>query len=46
MDEVENRTFDEIRVGEGASLTRTLTAEDLQLVAAVSGDVDPAHVEI
>ncbi len=46
MDEIENRTFDEIRVGEGASLTRTLTAEDLQLVAAVSGDVDPAHVEV
>jgi phosphotransacetylase/acyl dehydratase len=45
MDEVENRTFDEIRVGDRASLTRTLTAEDLQLVAAVSGDVDPAHVE-
>jgi phosphotransacetylase/acyl dehydratase len=46
MDEVENRTFDEIRVGESASLTRTLTAEDLQLVAAVSGEVDPAHVEV
>jgi phosphate acetyltransferase len=46
MDEIENRTFDEIRVGESASLTRTLTAEDLQLVAAVSGDIDPAHVEV
>ena len=46
MDVIENRTFDEIRVGEGASLTRTLTSEDLQLVAAVSGDVDPAHVEL
>ncbi|HEY7540823.1 MAG TPA: bifunctional enoyl-CoA hydratase/phosphate acetyltransferase [Methylomirabilota bacterium] len=46
MDEVENRTFDEIRVGEGASLTRTLTAEDLRLVVAGSGDVDPAHVEV
>ena len=46
VDVIENRTFDEIRVGEGASLTRTLTADDLQLVAAVSGDVDPAHVEV
>jgi phosphotransacetylase/acyl dehydratase len=46
MDEVENRTFDEIRVGDSASLTRTLTAEDLQRVAAVSGDIDPAHVEV
>jgi phosphate acetyltransferase/phosphate butyryltransferase len=43
---LENRTFDEIRVGESASLTRTLTAEDLRLVAALSGDVDPAHVEL
>ena len=46
MDVIENRTFDEIGVGERASLTRTLRAEDLQLVAAVSGDVDPAHLEI
>jgi phosphate acetyltransferase/phosphate butyryltransferase len=46
VDAVENRTFDEIGVGERASVTRTLTAEDLQLVAAVSGAVDPAHVEI
>ena len=46
MNVIENRTFDEIGAGESASLTRTLTAEDLQLVAAVSGDVDPAHVEI
>jgi phosphate acetyltransferase/phosphate butyryltransferase len=43
---LENRTFDEIREGESASLTRTLTAEDLRLVAAVSGDVDPGHVEV
>jgi phosphate acetyltransferase len=46
VDVIENRTFDEIRIGESASLTRTLTAEDLQLVSAVSGDVDPAHVEV
>jgi phosphate acetyltransferase len=46
VDVIENRTFDEIWIGERASLTRTLTAEDLQLIAAVSGDVDPAHVEV
>ena len=46
VDVTEGRTFDEIRVGETASLARTLTAEQLQLVAAVAGDVDPAHVEL
>jgi phosphate acetyltransferase/phosphate butyryltransferase len=46
VDVIENRTFDEIGAGESASLTRTLAAADLQLVAAVAGDVDPAHVEI
>lgn len=33
---IENRTFDEIAVGDTASLTRTLTADDIQLFAAVS----------
>ena len=42
---IENRTFDEISIGETASLTRTLTTDDIQLFAAVSGDVNPAHVD-
>ncbi|WP_454883358.1 bifunctional enoyl-CoA hydratase/phosphate acetyltransferase [Sphingomonas oryzagri] len=42
---IENRTFDEIKVGETASLTRTLTPDDIQLFAAVSGDVNPAHLD-
>jgi len=42
---IENHTFDEIRVGEGARLTRTLKAEDIQLFAAMSGDVNPLHVD-
>ncbi len=46
MEVIENRTFDEIRVGEDASLTRTLTPDDLRLVAAVFGEADPAHVEV
>ena len=46
MDYIENRTFEEIEVGESASLTRALTADDLQLLASVSGDVAPAHVEL
>jgi phosphate butyryltransferase len=42
---VENRTFDELRVGDTASTTRAVTAEDVQLFAAVSGDVNPAHMD-
>jgi phosphate acetyltransferase len=42
---IENRTFEEIAVGDTASLTRTLTREDLQLFAVMSGDVNPAHLD-
>jgi phosphate acetyltransferase len=42
---IENRTFAEIEVGEHATLTRTLTREDIELFAAMSGDVNPAHVD-
>ena len=42
---IENKTFDEIRVGDGASLQRTLTPRDIQLFAVMSGDVNPAHVD-
>ena len=44
-DYLKNRTFDEIRVGDSASLVRTLTEQDLRLFAAVSGDVNPTHVD-
>ncbi len=42
---ITNRTFDEIAIGETASLARTLTPDDIQLFAAVSGDVNPAHLD-
>lgn len=42
---IENRTFDEIAIGESASSVRTLTQEDIELFALVSGDVNPAHLE-
>jgi acyl dehydratase len=45
MDYIENRTFDEIQVGDSASLARTLTPEDVKLFAVMSGDVNPAHVD-
>jgi phosphotransacetylase/acyl dehydratase len=46
MDYLENRTFDEIQVGDTASLTRTLTEKDIQVFAIMSGDINPAHVDI
>ena len=42
---IENRTFDQLKAGDSACLTRTLTARDIQLFAAVSGDVNPAHLD-
>jgi phosphotransacetylase/acyl dehydratase len=45
MDYVENRTFDEIKIGDSASLVRTLTRDDISLFAVMSGDVNPTHVD-
>lgn len=45
VDLIENHTFDEISVGDSEQLTRTLKVEDIQLFAAMSGDVNPTHVD-
>jgi len=42
---IENRVFDEIAVGETASVTRTVRQEDIDLFAVVSGDVNPTHLD-
>jgi len=42
---IENRTYDEIKIGDSAVLTRTLRPEDIQLYAIMSGDVNPTHVD-
>jgi phosphate acetyltransferase len=39
-----NVTYDEIQPGASASLTRTLSQTDIEVLALVSGDVDPFHV--
>lgn len=44
-DMIENRTFDEIAIGDTASAVRTLGETDIQLFALVSGDVNPAHLD-
>ena len=42
---IQNRTFDEIQVGDTASGSRTLTADDLSLFAIVSGNINPRHLD-
>ena len=44
-DYIENRTFDEIKVGDSARLVRTLRQEDIQMYAIMSGDINPSHVD-
>ena len=42
---VQNQVFDEIAIGDEAFVDRTLTAEDIQLFAILSGDVNPQHLD-
>lgn len=42
---ITNKTYDEIKIGDTASLTRTLTKQDIQLFATVTGDMNPAHLD-
>ena len=44
MDLIENRTVDEIDIGDHADIERVLTRQDLILFATVSADVNPAAV--
>ena len=45
MQYIENKTFDQIKVGDCAQITRTLNQQDIELFAVMSGDVNPAHVD-
>ncbi|UCV14339.1 bifunctional enoyl-CoA hydratase/phosphate acetyltransferase [Quatrionicoccus australiensis] len=40
-----NRTYDEIRIGDASSLTRTLRPEDVKLFAILTGDINPSIVD-
>lgn len=40
-----NVTFEELAIGQSAELKRRLTQKDIELFAAVSGDVNPAHMD-
>src|SRR5579859_2188089 len=45
MDMIENWTFDEIKIGDTASLVRTLSRGDIERFELLSGEVNPAHVD-
>jgi len=45
VSELSNYTFDEISIGQTASYTRQVGEQDIQLFAAVSGDVNPVHLD-
>jgi phosphate acetyltransferase len=40
-----NRIYDDLRVGETASITRAASDRDIALFAAVSGDLNPSHLD-
>ena len=42
---LENKTFDEIAIGDNAHTLRQLTRRDIELFAAVSGDTNPTHLD-
>ncbi|WP_417566783.1 MaoC/PaaZ C-terminal domain-containing protein [Marinobacter sp.] len=45
LDTLENITYDELNEGDTAIFTRTLSEDELVLFAAVSGDVNPVHLD-
>lgn len=44
-DLLQNRTFDEIALGDHASLSRTVSQQDIDLFAVISGDINPAYMD-
>jgi acyl dehydratase len=45
MNMLENFTYDELQIGQSASYTREVTEDAVRLFAAVSGDVNPLHLD-
>ncbi|HIZ50304.1 MAG TPA: MaoC family dehydratase N-terminal domain-containing protein [Candidatus Pseudomonas excrementavium] len=45
MSMLESRTYDEVNVGDAASVSHTVSERDLILFATVSGDVNPVHLD-
>ncbi|PCD00727.1 MaoC family dehydratase [Halopseudomonas pelagia] len=45
MSKLENRTYDELALGDKAEVTHRVSERDLILFAEVSGDVNPVHLD-
>lgn len=45
MPQISNFTYDEITIGQTASYSKRIEEQDIQLFAAVSGDVNPVHLD-
>ncbi|MBT8472047.1 MAG: bifunctional enoyl-CoA hydratase/phosphate acetyltransferase [Marinicaulis sp.] len=45
MGQIENRTYDEIQIGDQASIKHKLSEKDVKLFAAISGDIIPAYLD-
>jgi 3-hydroxybutyryl-CoA dehydratase len=41
---IEERTYDQVQVGEKASLTKTISEADIYMFAGITGDLNPLHV--
>ncbi len=39
------KTFDQLKVGDTAQFSKTVTETDIYLFAGVSGDLNPAHID-
>lgn len=46
MEYIENKIFDEIKIGDSAQLQHVLCQKDIDLFTIMSGDVNPAHVDV
>jgi acyl dehydratase len=42
---ITNKIYEDIAIGDSASMQRTLTKRDIELFALVSGDLNPAHLD-
>jgi acyl dehydratase len=45
MPTISNTTFDEITIGQTATYSKRIETRDIQLFAALSGDVNPVHLD-
>jgi len=45
MSQLSNFTIDELEIGQKASFSKLVTEQDVVLFAAVSGDVNPVHLD-